>query len=56
MITVAVIGILAAIAYPSYTQYIIRANRSAAQAQMNATPATDIKFCAIDDPTCEACQ
>lgn len=34
MITVAVIGILAAIAYPSYTQYIIRANRSAAQAQM----------------------
>jgi ribonucleoside-diphosphate reductase alpha chain len=28
----------------------------AAQAQMNATPATDIKFCAIDDPTCEACQ
>ena len=34
MITVAVIGILAAIAYPSYTQYITRANRSAAQAQM----------------------
>lgn len=34
MITVAIIGILAAIAYPSYTQYIIRANRSAAQAQM----------------------
>jgi ribonucleoside-diphosphate reductase alpha chain len=28
----------------------------AAQAQMNAAPATDIKFCAIDDPTCEACQ
>lgn len=34
MITVAVIGILAAIALPSYTQYIIRSNRSAAQAQM----------------------
>ncbi len=34
MITVAVIGILAAVAFPSYTQYIIRANRSAAQAQM----------------------
>lgn len=34
MITVAVIGILAAVAYPSYTQYIVRANRSAAQAQM----------------------
>ncbi|MES2913220.1 MAG: ribonucleoside-diphosphate reductase subunit alpha [Pseudomonadota bacterium] len=29
---------------------------AAAQAQMNATPATDIKFCAIDDPGCEACQ
>lgn len=34
MITVAVIGILAAVAFPSYTQYVIRANRSAAQAQM----------------------
>jgi type IV pilus assembly protein PilE len=34
MITVAIIGILAAVALPSYTQYIIRANRSAAQAQM----------------------
>ena len=21
-----------------------------------ATPATDIKFCGVDDPTCEACQ
>jgi ribonucleoside-diphosphate reductase alpha chain len=29
---------------------------AAAQAQMQATPATDIKFCAIDDPGCEACQ
>jgi ribonucleoside-diphosphate reductase alpha chain len=29
---------------------------AAAQAQMAATPATDIKFCAIDDPGCEACQ
>jgi ribonucleoside-diphosphate reductase alpha chain len=27
-----------------------------AQAQMSAEPATDIKFCAIDDPSCEACQ
>jgi ribonucleoside-diphosphate reductase alpha chain len=30
-----------------------------AQAQMTAAanaPATDIKFCAIDDPSCEACQ
>ena len=34
---------------------------AAAQAQMAAaagasTPATDVKFCAIDDPGCEACQ
>jgi ribonucleoside-diphosphate reductase alpha chain len=29
---------------------------AAAQVQMNASPATDIKFCAIDDPGCEACQ
>ncbi len=34
MITVAIIGILAAVAYPSYTQHIVRANRSAAQSYM----------------------
>ncbi|HNZ90365.1 MAG TPA: ribonucleoside-diphosphate reductase subunit alpha [Acidovorax sp.] len=27
-----------------------------AAAQAAALPATDVKFCAIDDPTCEACQ
>ena len=27
-----------------------------AKIQMDAIPATDIKFCAIDDPGCEACQ
>ena len=27
-----------------------------ARAQMSASPATDVKFCAIDDPGCEACQ
>lgn len=31
MITVGVVAILAAIAYPSYTQYVVRSNRSAAQ-------------------------
>jgi ribonucleoside-diphosphate reductase alpha chain len=34
----------------------LEAAAAAAQAQMDATPATDIKFCAIDDPGCEACQ
>ena len=34
MITVAIIGILAAVAYPSYQGYIHRANRSAAQSFM----------------------
>ncbi len=34
MITVAIVAILAAVAYPSYTRYIVKANRSAAQAQM----------------------
>ena len=34
----------------------IEAAAIAAQAQMNTSPATDIKFCAIDDPGCEACQ
>lgn len=34
MITVAIIGILAAIAYPSYTQYVLRANRAEARGLM----------------------
>jgi ribonucleoside-diphosphate reductase alpha chain len=34
----------------------LEAAAAAAQVQMNASPATDIKFCAIDDPGCEACQ
>jgi len=29
---------------------------AAARAQMAAGPATDIKFCGVDDPTCESCQ
>jgi ribonucleoside-diphosphate reductase alpha chain len=27
-----------------------------ARAQMSEAPASDIKFCAVDDPSCEACQ
>ena len=34
MITVAIIGILAAVAYPAYTQYIVRGKRSAAESFM----------------------
>lgn len=34
MVAVAIVGILAAVAYPSYTQHIRKGNRSAAQAQM----------------------
>ena len=34
MITVAIVAILAAVAYPSYTRYIVKSNRAAAQAQM----------------------
>jgi type IV pilus assembly protein PilE len=34
MVTVAAVGILAAIAYPSYTEHVRKATRRAAQAQM----------------------
>lgn len=33
-----------------------RAQIEAATQPAGATPATDIKFCGVDDPTCEACQ
>ena len=36
MITVAVVAILASVAYPSYIQYIVRTHRSAVQSQMYA--------------------
>jgi ribonucleoside-diphosphate reductase alpha chain len=34
----------------------LEAAAAAAQLQMSTSPATDIKFCAIDDPGCESCQ
>ena len=34
MITVAIIGILASIAYPSYTDFVLRSNRSEAQREL----------------------
>lgn len=36
MIAVAIIGILASIVFPSYTQYIIRSNRAAAKSEILA--------------------
>jgi ribonucleoside-diphosphate reductase alpha chain len=46
---------------PSMQMSAVDMAAAAARQQMNAeavdnTPATDIKFCAIDDPGCEACQ
>lgn len=34
MVTVAIVGILAAIAYPSYAAYIVKSNRAAAKAYL----------------------
>ena len=34
--------------------FITLAQAQAAMAE--AAPATDIKFCGVDDPTCESCQ
>ena len=36
MVTVAIIGILGAIAFPSYTAYVVKANRAATKAFMTA--------------------
>lgn len=44
MITVAIIGILAAIAYPSYTEYVLRGNRSEAQALLNDAAARQERY------------
>ena len=34
LVTVAIVGILAAIAYPAYGKYLVRSNRAAAQAHL----------------------
>jgi type IV pilus assembly protein PilE len=44
MITVAIIGILAAVAYPSYTSYIARGKRSAAQSTMQTIVSKQEQF------------
>ena len=44
MITVAIIAILAAVAYPSYSEYVKRGNRSEGQALLNDTAALQERY------------
>ena len=44
MITVAIIGILAAIAYPSYTEYVNRGNRTEGQAFLSDVAARQERY------------
>jgi ribonucleoside-diphosphate reductase alpha chain len=49
-------GQLNAVASSVDAAYAIEKIATQAQSEMASVPATDIKFCAIDDPGCEACQ
>jgi len=44
MVTVAIVGILAAIAYPSYQSYLLRGNRAEGQAMLNDAAARQERF------------
>jgi len=44
MVVVAVIGILAAIAIPAYSQYVVKSNRKAAQAFMSQVAQTQQQY------------
>jgi ribonucleoside-diphosphate reductase alpha chain len=41
---------------PAASVNALEAAAAAAREQLSAMPATDIKFCGVDDPTCESCQ
>lgn len=44
LVTVAILGILAAIAYPSYTQYLVRGNRAAAQSYLMELAQAQVQY------------
>lgn len=44
MVVVAIIGILAAIAYPSYTRYVLRSNRTEGQALLSDAAAREERY------------
>ena len=48
MIVVAIVAILAAIALPAYNQYVIKANRRAAQAEMVEIAVREQQFLLVD--------
>ena len=48
MIVLAIVAILAAVAYPAYTRHIIKGNRSAAQSQMMDIAARQQQFLLSD--------
>jgi type IV pilus assembly protein PilE len=46
MVTVAIVGILAAVAYPAYGNYLIKGNRAAAQAHLMDLAQTEAQYMA----------
>lgn len=54
MIVVAIIGILASIAYPSYTQYVARANTAEAESRLMES-ASDIERCYTENYSYAGC-
>ncbi|MFS8981189.1 hypothetical protein PO002_43640 [Cupriavidus necator] len=51
MVTVAIVGILASVAYPSYLQYVVRSNRAAAQSFLLEVSAIQGRFLVDTEPT-----